>query len=576
MKQMKNLEEIKTDVLVIGGGAAGCWAALVASQHGLDVTLVNQYPLGKSGTTIVGMITYNAVMGMLGNSPQDTPDIYFWDLVKEGALLGEQNLMEIFVRRGRETVLELEKMGVRWDKINGKFDFRRLPGMSFPRGCFSDHRTGLAIQRALVKEMEKRRNIRVLERKITKLLTAEGRVVGAVGLHIHDGSFIKIGTQSVVIATGGAGRLFKITSMPEDARGDGYALAYEAGAKLIDMEFHLFFPATLVYPETLRGLVVPRGTTVPLGARILNGRGERFMHKYYPEAEYTTRDKASIAIFKEIKSSATTPHGGVYMDVSAVENLLEKYPTSFKDFKEAGMNLPEEWLEIAPGVHYTLGGVQINEFCETSLAGLYAAGEAAGNMHGANRIGGSALPECSVFGQIAGENAALHAKFNDPPEPKRSDAEEEVGRLQALLDSGQKGHVRPIAMIRALQNLMYDEVGVLRTGSGLQEALREIQKLQKQMEVLKINPSTRYNNEWVDAIDVQNMLQLGEIAARCALARNESRGSHYREDFPEQDNPNWRKHSLTWKEGGRLQISTCPVTITRHEGAIEKDESAEN
>jgi fumarate reductase (CoM/CoB) subunit A len=563
---MKNMQEIKTDVLVIGGGAAGCWAAITASAHGGDVTLINKYPLGKSGTTIVGMITYNAVMGELGVHPEDSPDIYFQDLVKEGALLGDQNLMEIFVRQGRKTVLQLEKMGVRWDKIGDKFDARRLPGMSYPRGCFSDHRTGLFIQRALVREIQKRSNIRVLERKITKLLTKEGRIVGAVGLHIHDGSFLKISAKSVVIATGGAGRLFKITSMPEDARGDGYSLAYEAGARLIDMEFHLFFPATLVYPETLRGLVVPRGTTVPLGARILNGRKERFMHKYYPEAEFATRDKASISIFKEIKSGAITLHGGVYMDVSAVENLLEKYPTSFKDFKDAGMNLPEEWLEIAPGLHFTLGGIQINEFCETSLPGLYAAGEAAGNMHGANRIGGSALPECSVFGQIAGENAAIHAKFNHYLEPEGEQIGEEKERLSNLLDAGKKGHTRPIEIMRALQDLMYDKVGVLRTGNGLREAIAEIQDLKKKAKDMKIHPSSRYNNEWVDAVDILDMLQLGEIAARSAMFREESRGAHYREDFPQQDDRIWRKHSLSWKEGGDVRIAYCPVRITRPEG----------
>jgi len=562
---MKSTQEIKTDVLVIGGGAAGCWAALTASLRGVDVTLINKYPLGKSGTTIVGMITYNAVMGELGVHPEDSPDIYFQDLVKEGALLGDQDLMEIFVRRGRETVLQLEKMGVRWDKVGDKFDARRLPGMSYPRGCFSDHRTGLFIQRALVREIQKRSNIRVLERKVTKLLTKDGQIVGAVGLHIHDGSFLKVMAKSVVIATGGAGRLFKITSMPEDARGDGYSLAYEAGAKLIDMEFHLFFPATLVYPETLRGLVVPRGTTVPLGARILNGRRERFMHKYYPEAELTTRDKASISIFKEIKSGAVTPHGGVYMDVSSVENLLEKYPTSFKDFKDAGMNLPDEWLEIAPGLHFTLGGVQINGFCEASLPGLYAAGEAAGNMHGANRIGGSALPECSVFGQIAGENAAIRTQFIQPLEADRKEVQEERERLRSLLDAGKNGHIRPVKIMRTLQELMYDKVGVLRTGSGLRGAITEIRELKKKTKDMKIHSSERYNNEWIDAIDIQNMLHLGEIAAQCALAREESRGAHYREDFPQQNDRSWKKHSLSWKEGGDIRIAYHPVTVTRPE-----------
>jgi fumarate reductase (CoM/CoB) subunit A len=387
-----------------------------------------------------------------------------------------------------------------------------------------------------------------------------------MGLHIHDGSILKVFAKSIIIATGGAGRLFKITSMPEDARGDGYSLAYEAGAKLVDMEFHLFYPATLVYPETLRGLVTPRGTTVPLGARILNGRNERFMHKYYPEAELSTRDKASISIFKEIKSGAITPHGGVYLDVSAVENVLEKYPTSFKDFKEAGMSLPEEWLEIAPGLHYTLGGVRINEFCEASLPGLYAAGEAAGNMHGANRIGGSALPECSVFGQIAGENAAIHTKFIKAMEPDGKQIQEETERLRNLLEDGKKGHTRPVEILRALQDLMYDKVGVLRTGDGLREAIVEIRELKKKTQDMKIHTCLRYNNEWIDAIDILNMLQLGEISAMSALIREETRGAHYREDFPEQNDNTGKKHSLSWKENGNIRITHCPVVVTRPEG----------
>jgi fumarate reductase (CoM/CoB) subunit A len=227
------------------------------------------------------------------------------------------------------------------------------------------------------------------------------------------------------------------------------------------------------------------------------------------------------------------------------------------------MNLPEEWLEVAPGVHYTLGGIRINEFCETSLSGLYAAGEAAGNMHGANRIGGSALPECSVFGQIAGENAAIHTKFIRAMEPEGDQIRSEEERLRSLLEDGEKGHARPIEIMRALQDIMYDKIGVLRTGEGLKEAITAIRDLTKKAKNLKIHKCSRYNNEWIDAIDILNMLKLGEIAARCALIREESRGSHYREDFPQQDDYNWRKHSLFWKEGENVQIAHCPVIVTR-------------
>jgi len=561
---MKEIQEIDTDVLVIGGGSSGCWAALEASKQDIHVALVNKYTFGRSGTTLTGLAGYAAIMGELGQYPQDTTDIYFEDLLKGGAYLGEQNLMEILIRRSRETVLQLERMGVKWDKINGKYHLRGNPGNRFPRCSFSDDRTGLVIQKALAKQIVKSQNVQVLERKITKLLISNGQIAGAMGYHLSDGTIIRIIAKAVVLATGGAGQLFKISSMPEGARGDGYALAYKAGAALIDMEYQQFYPATLAYPETLRGLLAPIGTCIPLGARILNANGERFMHKYDPESENPTRDVASIAIFKEIKNGVTTPHGGVYLDVSAVENVLERYPTTFKDFKKAGINLPEEWIEICPGAHFTIGGVKINEFCETTVPGLYAAGEVAGNLHGANRIAGSALPECSVFGQIAGENAAIYSKFKYAPKLKTSEGEGEIERITKLYEPGGRGEIRPIQIIRALQKVMYDKVGVLRTHKELLEAIQEIEELKGRMDNLNINKNKHYNNEVLDALEVADMLLLAEIIAKAALIRKESRGAHYREDFPRQNDTEWLKHSTAFQVNGHLEISTCPITVTRN------------
>ena len=491
------LEEIKTDVLVIGGGGAGCWAALKACEHDLDVTLLNQYTLGKSGTTIVAMITYQAIMGELGILPDDSEDIFFWDIVKSGAYLSEQNLVEILIRNAQQTVLDYEKLGVKWDKINGKFDSKGLPGMTYPRGCFVDHRTGIALQTALVRAVRKKANIRYLERKVIKLLRDDDRVTGVLAFSIPDGTFTKISAKSVVMATGGAGRLYKVTSMPEDARGDGMALAFNAGVPLMDMEFQLFFPATLAYPESLQGLVVPRGTTVPEGARIWNGKRERFMHLYYPEAEVATRDKSSIAIMKETKKGNGTPHGGVYMDFSRVENLIERWPTSFGDFKRAGINLPEEWLEVCPGHHYSIGGIKINEFCETALRGFYAAGEVTANVHGANRVGGAALPDCAVFGQIAGRNAAVYAAFRKARDIPQSEIVEEIEWIRGLMGEGQKGETRPAAIMRELQGLMYEDVGVLRSAESLEKALKGIEALRQELNHASIRPGKIYNNEIV-------------------------------------------------------------------------------
>jgi fumarate reductase (CoM/CoB) subunit A len=558
-----NLEELVTDVLVIGGGAAGCWAALKASEHDLDVTLLNQYTFGKSGTTIVAMITYQAIMGELGILPEDSEDIFFEDIVKGGAHLGDQDLIEILVRNSKQTVLDYEKMGVKWDKVNGKFDSTGLPGMTHPRGCFVDHRTGLALQRALVKAVKKRKNIRCLEKKVTKLLKSDDRIAGVMAYDIQEGTVTKITAKSVVLATGGAGRLYRVTSMPEDARGDGMALAFRAGVSLMDLEFQLFFPATLSYPESLQGLVVPRGTTVPMGARIWNGKRERFMHHYYPEAEYATRDKSSIAIMKEIQKGNGTPHAGVYMDFSRVDNLIERWPTSFGDFKSAGINLPEEWLEVCPGHHYSIGGVWINEFCETSLAGLYAAGEVSSNIHGANRVGGAALPECSVFGQIAGRNAAIYANFTKVGEVKKAEVSEELDRMDQLYKLGRKGEYRPIQVMGELRKTMYDHVGVIRSEESLKKALQEIDGFLEKMDQVFITPGRIYNKEFVDALDLKNMLLLGKIIARAALERKESRGGHYRLDFPDQDDQNWRMHTIIEQLRDDIVISKKSVRVTR-------------
>lgn len=560
----REIEEIRTDVLVIGGGGAGCWAALKASEHDRDVTLLNQYTLGKSGTTIVAMITYMAIMGELGIHPEDTEEIFFQDIVKSGAFLGEQNLIEILVRNSRQTVLDYEKLGVKWDKVDGKFDSRGLPGMTYDRGCFVDHRTGISLQRALVRAVEKRSNIRYQERKVLRLLKDGDRIAGALAMNLYNGAFTKISAKSVVLATGGAGRLYKVTSMPEDARGDGMSLAYQAGATLMDLEFQLFYPTTLIYPEYLRGLVAPRGTTVPLGARILNGKGERFMHRYYPEAELATRDKASISIMREILSGNGTPHGGVYLDLSKVENLIDKYPTSFKDFKNTGINLPDEWLEVCPGHHFSTGGVEINSFCETSVPGLYAAGEVSANLHGANRVGGSALPECAVFGQIAGRHAAIHATFKSRPVAADHQTDEGIERVQNLIERGRKGEFRPVQIMRRLKDLMHEKVGVIRSEKSLLAAVKEIRSMQEMMLNVKINPGEAYNMELTDAIDLENMLLLGELIASSALTRQESRGSHYRLDYPEQDDTRWWKHSQVTEAGGEKRFSSRPVTVTQN------------
>ena len=559
----ENPEKIQTDVLIIGGGSAGCWAALKGSEENVNVLLLNQYPMGRSGTTILGLMTYQAVMGDLGLHPEDTEDIFFADVVKGGACLGDQNLIEIMVQRSKQTVLDYEKLGVNWDKVGGKYDSAQLPGMTHPRGCLVDHRTGQALQNALTRAIKRRKNIAYLEQKVIRLLQEDNRVVGALAWHIGKGTLAHISAKSVVMATGGLGRLFKLTSMPEDAKGDGMALAYRAGAELIDLEFQQFFPGTLVFPDFLRGLNAPYTTVLPLGARILNGRGERFMHQYFPEGEYQTRDRASIIYLKEIQKGNGSPHGGVYLDVSRVENIAKKFPTSFGMYQEEGLDLKQEWLEIAPGHHYSIGGIRRNERGETTIPGLYAAGEVSGNLHGANRIGGNALPECAVSGQIAGRSAALHSKTIKEPDISLPEMKEDIHDMEQLMEEGKKGEFRPSTIARELQDLMYEKAGVIRDEKGLREAIEGIRGLKSKTERLQINPGRIYNKELIDALDLHNMLLMAELITASAISRKESRGAHYRADFPQQDDQNWEKHTVVRVENGKMILGTRPVIKKR-------------
>ncbi|HYB20987.1 MAG TPA: FAD-binding protein [Thermodesulfobacteriota bacterium] len=556
-------EKIQTDILIIGGGSAGCWAALKASEENVDVLLLNQYPLGRSGTTILGLMTYQAVMGDLGMHPEDTEDIFFADVVKGGACLGDENLIEVMIRRSKQTVLDYENLGVNWDKVRGKYDSAQLPGMTHPRGCLVDHRTGQALQNALVRAIKRRKNIAYFEHKVIKLLRGDNGVVGALAWHIGQGTLTPISAKSVVMATGGLGRLFKLTSMPEDAKGDGMALAYRAGAELIDLEFQQFFPGTLVFPDFLRGLNAPYTTVLPLGARILNGRGERFMHHYFPEGEYQTRDRASIAYLKEIQKGNGSPHGGVYLDVCRVENIAKKFPTSFGIYQEEGLDLNQEWLEIAPGHHFSIGGIRRNEWGETTIPGLYAAGEVSGNLHGANRIGGNALPECAVSGQIAGKSAALYSKSVKGPNISLPEVEENIHQMDRLMEQGKKGEFRPSTIIRELQDLMYHKVGVIRDEKGLQEAIEGIHRLKSKTERIQITPGRIYNKELIDVLDLDNMLLMAELITVSALSRKESRGAHYRADFPVQDDQNWEKHTVIREENGKMILASRPVIKRR-------------
>jgi len=561
-----NTTKIKTDVLIIGGGAAGCRAAIEAAKRGSSIALINKYPIGYSGTTITAMITYTGVMGKLGISPEDSHETLFWDVYKNGRKLGNQDLIEIFSRESANSVLDLTSYGLKWDHKDDKYDMVRLPGHSFPRGNRVDSITGVKVQKALLQEVYRWDNIKIYNNiVITKLLLDGNRIAGAVGIDINEGTFLVFSAISVILATGGAGRIFKTTSMPEDARGDGYALAYNAGAKLIDMEFTQFYPTCVVKPNSIRGVMVPGGVLYPKGAKLINNLGESFMEHYDPELrEMTTRDRLSrgIALEAEIAGGA---NGGVFIDCSMISNLEKLYPKSFALFKEVGMDIDSP-IEVAPGAHFTLGGVLINTFCESSVSGLYAAGEVAGGLHGANRCGGNALTETQVFGKIAGYQADSFALVNYRPSIDDCAVKEELCRIKSLFSG--KGQYKPRSIMDELQDIMYSYAGVLRSEESLNIAWSKIEELEEKAQSLKIKEGKNYNVARIDALDIHNMILVSKMLITSAKQRKETRGANYRKDFQNSDDK-FLLHHVIKKVNEKMELSTSPIVITRGVG-VEK------
>lgn len=557
-------EILSCDVLVIGGGGAGCRAAIEAARCGNSVILVNKFPIGRSGTTITAMITYTGTMGQLGICPDDGPDVLFWDVVRGGHRLGNQDLIEVFCRGARDTVLELDSWGMKWDRVDGKFTATRLPGQTYPRGNHRDAITGMMMQRVLCEQVRKHENIRVIDNlMVTKILEDAGRAAGAVALDIASGRFLTFHAGSVVLATGGAGRLYKVTSMPEDARGDGFALAYRAGATMMDMEFQQFYPTCVVFPTSVRGVMVPGAIVYPQGARLINSLGEPFMHKYDPiRKEMATRDMMSRGMALEIAAGRGGTHGGVFIDCSKVPDLVAKHPKSFGLFKSIGMESFDR-IEVAPGAHFSIGGIQINPFCESNVPGLYACGEVATGMHGANRCGGNALAETQVFGRIAGEQAAAFARYNAKTDFCEEDVDKEIARVRSFLAGESKE--TPKELICELQELMYKNAGLIRSEESLLNTLNQLVDLKARASDVKAGGGEKYNLAWIDAIDLQNMIQIAELICVSALQRKESRGAHFRLDYSEPDDTFLKHFCITLdKQDGRT-ITSTPVIRTREE-----------
>jgi fumarate reductase (CoM/CoB) subunit A len=543
-------EVYECDVLIIGSGGAGCRAAIEASKYDLDIIIVSKGLTFKSGCTTLAEGGYNAAFAAVDCA--DTVEAHFEDTLKGGGYLNDSNLVRILVEEAPQRLIELESYGALFDRQeSGQINQRPFGGQSYRRTCFQGDRTGHEMMVALKEEVTKRGIETMDEIMITSLIMDEsGRnVIGACGLSIKDSKLLVFKAKSVILGSGGAGWLYPVTSNTLQKTGDGYFIAYNAGADLMDMEQVQFHPTGMVHPESRKGILVTEAVRGE-GGILLNSKGERFMEKYDPRKELATRDVVARAIYNEIREGRGTKKGGVYLDVTHLkpEVIEEKLETMLAQFLDVGVDIRKDPMEVAPTAHHFMGGVRINENGETTVGNLFAAGEVSGGVHGANRLGGNALAETQVFGRRAGESAAKNALES---EILSNDAfvDAEEARISGLIKDGS---VYPFEIKKELQEVMWKDVAIIRNQEDLMTALKRIKDLKEMLKDMKVPGGMNFNKDLQDALEAIVMLEIAELVTKAAFLRRESRGSHYREDYPEISD-NWKK-SIVFNKNGRLRF----------------------
>jgi len=572
---MPEYQTYSYDVLVIGAGGAGLRAAIQAAASGTKVGVVSKSLLGKAHT----VMAEGGIAAALANvDDRDNWRVHFADTMRGGQYLNNWRMAELHAKEAPERVRELEAWGALFDRTkDGRILQRNFGGHRYPRLAHVGDRTGLEMIRTL-QDHGIHQGMEVhMECTVLVLQLDSGRIAGAFGYDREKGHFIQWSAKAVVIATGGVGRAYKITSNSWEYTGDGLALAYRAGAELIDMEFVQFHPTGMVWPISVRGILVTEGVRGE-GGVLRNKEGRRFMFNDIPDLykeqtaateeegwcytqgdksarrppELLTRDHVARCINREVKAGRGSPHGGVYLDIAwikekipnAAQHIQRKLPSMYHQFKQlADIDITKEAMEVGPTTHYMMGGIRVDADSQMStVPGLFAAGEAAAGLHGANRLGGNSLSDLLVFGKRAGEFAAEFAKRN--------------GRL--VLDDGQvqaasKAALQPFEndptaenpyrIQYDLQECMQDLVGIVRTESEMLQALEAIETLRTRAARASIAGHRQYNNGWHTAMDLSNLVDVCEAITRAALLRKESRGAQFREDFPDK-NPDWGKHNI--------------------------------
>jgi succinate dehydrogenase / fumarate reductase flavoprotein subunit len=583
---------INHEVLIVGAGGAGLRAAIEASAAGVRVGLVCKSLLGKAHT----VMAEGGIAAALANvDDRDSWRVHFADTMRGGQYVNNSRMAELHAKEAPARVRELEAWGAVFDRTgDGRILQRNFGGHRYPRLAHVGDRTGLEMIRTL-QDHGVHRGIDVhMECTVITLLTDDGRVSGAVAYDRDRGRFKVFRANAVVLATGGIGRAYRISSNSWEYTADGHALAYEAGAELMDMEFVQFHPTGMVWPPGVQGILVTEGVRGE-GGILVNKEGRRFMFDDIPDAytsstadneeegwrytqgdksarrppELLTRDHVARCIVREIKEGRGSPHGGVFLDIAwikkrisnAPEHIKRKLPSMYHQFKElADIDITSQAMEVGPTTHYVMGGVKVDGDTQSStLPGLYAAGECAAGLHGANRLGGNSLSDLLVFGQRAGQYAAEFARSHGAPSFDEYQVETATRRALAPFERGSAGE-NPFAVQHDLQETMQDLVGIVRQESEMREALTRLAALRERAERAGACGNREYNTGWHTALDLANMLPVSEAVTRSAIERRESRGAHFREDYPDKDAAFGRFNIIVRRTAaGEMEVVRAPL-----------------
>jgi succinate dehydrogenase / fumarate reductase flavoprotein subunit len=548
------------DVLIIGAGGAGLRAAIEALAQGARVGLVCKSLLGKAHT----VMAEGGIAAAMGNVDKaDDWRTHFRDTMRGGKFLNNWRMAQLHAQEAPERVRELEQWGALFDRTeDGQILQRAFGGHTFKRLCHVGDRTGLELIRTL-QDRGVQQGIDVfMECTITRLIKDGDRIAGGFGYWREQGRFVTFKAKSIVIATGGIGKAWKVTSNSWEYTADGMALAYEAGAELLDMEFVQFHPTGMVWPPGVQGILVTEAVRGE-GGTLKNNRGERFMEKYDPKRmELSTRDVVARAIYTEVREGRGTEHGGAYLDIShqPADYVKKKLPSMYHQFKElADVDITTGPMEVGPTCHYMMGGIRVDaETGQSTVPGLFAAGEAAAGLHGANRLGGNSLSDLVVFGKRAGKAAAEHSSRVQSGALNTTELEQ--AEREMLTPFERTDGEFPYDIHRDLQETMQNLVGIFRNEEDLQKALGELEKFKHRLERVRADGSRMFNPGWHLTRDLRSMILISEAVTRSALARRESRGAHSRIDYPNLDDRWGKQNNIIVKRGDAMALEQRPVT----------------